>query len=182
MRARARLVAGGLAVAAIVWGLAGWQDTEARSKRAEGEGLSVGQRPPAFSVLDLRGQRQTLKQYRGRIVVLHFWASWCPYCRGEIPKLLEVHHGSEQGVTVLAVSVDRDLSQLQAFVEQAALPYVVISDAHGESSLARAYDVRGIPVTYLLDPDGRIAYRFFGSADLLGAVQHLLARSDASDT
>ena len=55
------------------------------------EGFSLGQRPPAFSVLDITGQRQTLTQYRGQIIVLHFWASWCPYCRGEIPKLLQIH-------------------------------------------------------------------------------------------
>ena len=160
-----------------------WQAAEARSRRAaEAEGLSVGQRAPAFSVHDLKGERHTLKQYRGRIVVLHFWASWCPYCRGEIPKLLQVYeHESSQGVTVLAVSVDQDLSKLQAFVERAALPYIVVPDAGASSSLASAYGIRGIPVTYLLDRDGRIAYRFFGSADLISAVQHLITQSPAPE-
>jgi peroxiredoxin len=146
----------------------------------EPEGLSVGQRPPAFSLLDLNGQRQTLTQYRGRVVVLHFWASWCPYCRGEIPKLLQIHEqGATQDVTVLTVSVDQDLAQLQAFVQQAGLPYIVIPDARSSSPIASAYGVRGIPVTYLLDRDGRIAYRFFGSADLLGTLQRLLASSES---
>jgi len=172
-----------LAMSLISGGLAGWRVAEAGAKRDEAEGLSVGQRPPAFSVLDLQGQRQSLKQYRGQVVVLHFWATWCPYCRGEIPKLLQIHEqGSPQGVTVLAVSVDEDLAQLQAFVQQAGLPYIVIPDARSPSSVASAYGVRGIPVTYLLDRDGRIAYRFFGSADLLGAVQHLLARSSETET
>ena len=147
------------------------------------EGFSLGQRPPAFSVLDLKGQRQTLKQYRGQIVVLHFWASWCPYCRGEIPKLLQIHaQHSSQGVTILTVSIDHDIEQLKAFVQQAGLPYSVIPDARSESSLASAYGVRGIPVTYILDRDGRVAFQSFGSGDLVGAVQYLLEKSPAPST
>ena len=160
-----------------------WRAAEAGAKSPEAEGLSVGQRPPAFSVLDLQGQQHSLKQYRGRVVVLHFWASWCPYCRGEIPKLLQIHEqNSPQEVAVLAVSVDQDLAQLQTFVQQAGLPYIVIPDARNPSSIASAYGVQGIPVTYLLDRDGRIAYRFLGSADLLGAMQRLLAPSSAPKT
>jgi len=144
------------------------------------EGFSLGQRPPAFSALDLKGQRQTLTQYRGNIVVLHFWASWCPYCRGEIPKLLQIHEqNASQGVTILTISIDRDVEQLQAFVQQAGLPYSVIPDARSESSLANAYGVRGIPVTYILDRDGRVAFQSFGSGDLVGATRYLLEKSPA---
>jgi len=152
------------------------------SERIE-EGFGIGQRPPQFSAIDLNGKRQTLKQYRGRIVVLHFWATWCPYCRGEIPKLFQIHEqGSSLGVTVLAVSVDHDLDQLQTFVQQVGIPYIVIPDAISQYSLAIAYGIRGFPVTYLLDRTGRIAYRFFGSTDLIGAVQHLLDQSSAPKT
>lgn len=172
-----------LIVALLLGSVLLWRAAEAGAKSPEEEGISVGQRPPAFSVLDLKEQRHTLKQYRGRVVVLHFWASWCPYCRGEIPKLLQIHEqGSPQGVTVLAVSVDEDLAQLQAFVQQAGLSYIVIPDARSPSSVASAYGVRGIPVTYLLDRNGRIAYRFFGSADLIGAIQRLLAPSSETQT
>lgn len=180
MNRRARLVVGGLM---MLLGLGGWSSgrmVEAQSKREGDHAFSVGQRPPAFSVKDLRGQRQTLKQYRGQVVVLHFWATWCPYCRGEIPKLLEAfQHGAQQRVTVLTVSVDKDLAQLQAFVEQAALPYSVIHDGDQDSSLADAYGVGGIPVTYLIDRDGRIAYRFSGSSDFVSAIQYLLAKDPA---
>ena len=144
------------------------------------EGFSLGQRPPAFSVLDLKGQRQSLKQYRGQIVVLHFWASWCPYCRGDIPKLLQIHEqNSSQGVTILTVSIDHDIEQLKAFVQRAGLPYSVISDTRSESSLADAYGVRGIPATYILDRDGRVAFQSTGSSDLVGAVAYLLEKSPA---
>ena len=171
-----------LAVVVLFGSVAVWQAAEVGAKSPEAEGLSVGQRPPPFAATDLRGQRQSLKQYRGQVVVLHFWATWCPYCRGEIPKLLEVYrHGETQDVTVLAVSVDRDVEQLAAFVTQATLPYIVIPDARSDTSLADLYGVQGIPVTYVLDRDGRIAYRFFGSADLIGAVQRLMAKSPAPE-
>ena len=171
-----------LTAVVLLLGAAGWHAAEGGGRVPEDAGLSVGRRPPAFSALDLRGQRQTLTQYRGRVVVLHFWATWCPYCRGEIPKLLEVqHHGDTQDVTVLAVSVDRDVEQLEAFVARATLPYIVIPDARSDTPLAGLYGVQGIPVTYVLDRDGRIAYRFFGSADLIGAVQRLMEKSPAPE-
>ena len=64
-------------------------------------------------------------------------------------------------------------------MQQAGLPYSVIPDARSESSLANAYGVRGIPVTYLLDRDGRVAFQSYGSGDLVGAVQYLLEKSPA---
>ncbi|MDP3704123.1 MAG: TlpA disulfide reductase family protein [Candidatus Omnitrophota bacterium] len=177
MNKRVRLVGGCFVMLLVLGGLSSWRMVEATSKREAADGLSVGQRPPAFSVLDLRGQRQTLKQYRGQVVVLHFWATWCPYCRGEIPKLLEAfQHGPQQRVTVVTVSIDNDLASLQAFVEQAALPYSVIHDASTNASLAKAYDVQGIPVTYLIDRSGRVAYQFSGASDFISAIQYLLAQ------
>ena len=155
-----------------------WQVVEARMRRTTDEvGLAVGQRPPSFSALDLRGQQQTLKQYRGRVVVLHFWATWCGYCRGEIPKLLEVYnHSAANELTILAVSIDQDAAQLSAFVEQAALPYSIIPNLQADPSISDIYGIRGVPVTYILDRDGRIAFRFFGSADLIDAVQRVVAK------
>lgn len=155
-----------------------WQVVEARTRRTADEvGLAVGQRPPAFSALDLLGQQQTLKQYRGRVVVLHFWATWCGYCRGEIPKLLEVYdHSAANELTILAVSIDEDAAQLSAFVEQATLPYTIIPDLQADPPISSIYGVRGVPVTYILDRDGRIAFRFYGSADLIDAVQRVMEK------
>ena len=169
----------GVSLTAVVLliGAAGWHAAEGGGRVPEEAGLSVGRRPPAFSALDLRGQRQTLTQYRGRVVVLHFWATWCPYCRGEIPKLLELYqHGAANALAILAVSVDQDVAQLSAFVEQATLPYSIIPDAAADPPVSNIYGVRGIPVTYILDRDGRIAFRFFGSADLVDAIQRVMAK------
>ncbi len=133
---------------------------------------SAGDRPPAIAAHDVAGRAQTLEQYRGKIVLLHFWATWCPYCRAEISKLVEIALGrAGSDVQVLAVSEDERVQDLQAFLQQYQLPYPVIPDPHG--SLAELYRVDGVPVTYLIAPDGRIAQVFHGSADLFGAIARL---------
>ena len=145
---------------------------------SEAIGLEVGDRPPPFSARDLTGTRHALTSYQGCVLVLHFWASWCPYCRGEIPKITALHNEWRlKGVQVLTISTDRDAEQLRRFVKQAALPYPVIADGEVRSSVADEYGISGIPVTYIVAPDGRIASRLDGSADIVGAVQDALEHS-----
>ena len=145
--------------------------------RNEAIGLEVGDRPPPFSARDLDGTRHALTGYQGSVLVLHFWASWCPYCRGEIPKITALHtQWRSRGVQVLTISTDRDAEQLRRFVKQTALPYPVIADGEVRSSVADEYGISGIPVTYIVTPDGHIASRLDGSGDIVGAVQDTLER------
>ncbi len=138
-------------------------------------GVGVGYRPPEFSASDLNGQRQDLQQYQGNVLVLHFWASWCPYCRGEIPKLLKVHGElASKGVKVLTVSTDQDVAKLKQFVAENHLPYPVIADLEADPSVADQYGVSGIPVTLIVTKDGHIAYRLTGTSDIVDSVQHVL--------
>ena len=139
----------------------------------------AGKLPPAISALDLDGRRQELAQYAGRVVVLHFWASWCPYCRGEIPELrkLQTDWGAK-GVQVLTVSVDENLDKLKQFVAEEALPYPVIPDV--QLAISERYAIQGIPVTLILSRDGRVAFRALGSANLIEAVQRTLDAAPSS--
>ena len=178
----AGLVCGGLLMG---WGM-GAHRLEATSDgglhRVNRVGLRVGYRPPPFSATDLQGQPHALKDYEGHVLVLHFWASWCPYCRGEIAKLKHIAQAEwqAQGVRVLAVSVDEDLIRLQRFVERAVLPYPVIVDRKTTPSVVELYAIDGIPVTFVLTRDGHIASRLEGSADIEGAVQRALDQSSAT--
>ena len=141
-------------------------------------GLGVGYQPPDFTVNDLMGKTHSLSQYRGNVVVLHFWASWCPYCRQEIPELTTLQQEwVDKGVRVLAISVDQDVATLKRFLAQSPLPYPVIADLQADPSVADQYGVSGIPVTYILSRDGHIASRLNGSAEIIEAVQHALAQS-----
>ena len=139
-------------------------------------GLERGQRLPSFSGRDLDGESHTLSQYRGKVLILHFWATWCPYCRGEIPKLTRIHEQwGTQEVRVLTVSVDEQVSELKRFLREWDLPYPVIAAATQRVSFAERFEVSGIPVTYIIDPTGRIAVRFNGAGDLIMAVRDVLA-------
>lgn len=165
--------------------LFGSEIVSARAEQAqtaqERVGLSVGLRPPDFSATDLNGTSHTLAQHRGKVVVLHFWASWCPYCRSEIPELTQLHgEWTSKGVLVLTISADEDLAALQRFVAQRRLPYPVIADLKARPSVVDRYRLSGVPTTYVVGRDGRIAVRIDGAGDLIRAVEQTLSRSPAT--
>lgn len=161
----------------VLLGAAGLLLGATEPRRQGGDiGLRVGNRPPAFSSTDLKGQRHTLEQYHGSVVVLQFWASWCPVCREEIPKLKQLAtQWQAKGVRVLTVSADDDPAALKRFLAKQPLPYPVILDSATRPSALAAYQVTGIPDTYILGLDGRISDHVVGGgSDLLSAVAEAL--------
>ncbi len=144
-------------------------------------GLGVGYRPPEFTASDLNGTRQSLENQKGSVVVLHFWATWCPYCRSEIPELTELHREwASKGVRVLTVSTDEDMGTLKQFVAQFRLPYPIVADAELEDSVAEQYAIAGIPVTYIIGRDGLIAQRLNGASEIIEAVKRALAQPSSA--
>ena len=142
-------------------------------------GLGKGFRPPPFTATDLAGHEQTLEGYAGQVLVLHFWASWCPYCRKEIPKLqtLQEDRWTSDGVRVIAVSTDHDPSTLKQFIKERGVTYPVIADGEHDLAISEQYGISGIPVTYVIGRDGRIVKRLDGSSDIVGTVEEALKAS-----
>jgi peroxiredoxin len=139
-------------------------------------GLGVGYRPPEFESKDLGGTAQSIEKYRGSVLVLHFWATWCPYCRNEIPELTELQtQWADKGVRVLAVSTDQDARKLEQFLAKSPVPYPVVHDP----AIAGQYAVSGIPVTYVVGRDGRIVQRLEGASDIISTVERALAEPAA---
>ena len=165
------LVAG---IALLAW--CGTWRAHAASKAEGGfTGVGDGYQLPAFQITDLTGQPHTLSQYKDQVLVLHFWATWCPYCRKEVDKLIQlVNDYRAKGVRVLAISSDEQPGALQAFIAEHKLPYPVAADLQGERSVFAQYGVSGIPVTLIVARDGRIAERLNGSSDIIGAVERAL--------
>jgi cytochrome c biogenesis protein CcmG/thiol:disulfide interchange protein DsbE len=123
----------------------------------------VGALAPDFTLRDDQGKTVTLDQYRGKTVVLNFWASWCPPCLEEFPSLMQLER-QVPGVVVLAVSFDTDADAYRQYVADNHLGNMVVAlDLSQKSNLA--YGTTRPPETYVIDSQGRIRRKFIGAQD-----------------
>ena len=139
--------------------------------------VGVGSRAPAFRAVNLRsGRPSSLADYRGRVVLLNVWATWCPPCRVEMPSL-ERLHGKLAGpdFAVVAVSIDDgDPSTVMAFVGELGLGFDVLQDKGGR--IQQIYQTTGVPESFVIDRDGVIIKKVIGAAEWDGPVNELLIR------
>jgi cytochrome c biogenesis protein CcmG/thiol:disulfide interchange protein DsbE len=141
--------------------------------------VAAGERPsaPGFDLPRLGGPgRMTLAALRGKVVVLNYWASWCPPCRGESPVLERWHKRIQpENATVLGIDVLDVESDALAFARRYGLTYPSVRD--GDGATRRSFGVSGQPETIVIDRRGRIAHTFRGpvtDADLERALPPLL--------
>ncbi len=121
--------------------------------------LRAGVQAPDFTLNDITGNPVTLSSFRGRQVVLVFWASWCPDCRAEVPQLKALQAQADpEKVAFVSVSFDRTFEALQTYVAENYIPGVQLFDPAGkkESKVADSFGVKWIPSLYLLDKDGKV--------------------------
>jgi peroxiredoxin len=120
---------------------------------------------PAFTRIDLQHHQVSLKDYRGKVVLLNFWATWCAPCRIEIPRFAawQKQYGSE-GFAVLGISIDDTPAPVREFDHAQHVNYPIIM---GDAKLAEKYGgVLGVPITFLIDRRGVIRARYEGETDL----------------
>lgn len=120
---------------------------------------------PDFSVTDLSGQTLQLARYRGKVVLLNFWATWCAPCRSEIPRFVDLQNEYDrEGFEIVGISLDDDPRLVHAFYQQLRMNYPV---AIGDAKLAEQYGgVLGLPVSFLIGRDGRIYAKYIGETDI----------------
>lgn len=127
-------------------------------------GPQVGMPAPDFALPDLEGNVHRLGDFRGQVVVLNFWATWCPPCIDEMPSLEKLHQAfAERGVAVLAVSVDERFSDVPKFVGKLGLTFSILYDEGKKTS--RKYQTFKYPETYILDREGRLKSKVVGPRD-----------------
>ena len=120
---------------------------------------------PDFTLTTLEGQPARLREFRGKLVLLNFWATWCAPCLHEMPSMERLYQTFKQtDFVLLAVSMDRQGEEVaRPFVENLKLTFPVLLDSTLEVS--RWYSVRGLPTTYLIDPDGLLIGAVIGARD-----------------
>jgi thiol-disulfide isomerase/thioredoxin len=127
---------------------------------------------PDFSLPDPSGKKGALKDFRGKLVLLNFWATWCLPCREEMPAMERLYQQyKNKGFTILAVDVKDSRKDALAFLKELKITYPVMLDPDGEVGLL--YGAWGLPATYLIGPKGEGLARMWGPAawDSPGAKQ-----------
>jgi peroxiredoxin len=132
---------------------------------------------PDFELLDTDGNRHRLSDYRGRPVIINFWATWCPPCREEIPSMNRAWQRlAEEDIAMLAINMGEDEDTIFIFTADYPADFPILLDRSGE--VIAEWPVKGLPTTYVVAPDGTLAYRAIGSREwddegVLGRVRGL---------
>ncbi len=137
------------------------QEGTTQVEQSSDVGTTEGKLPPSFELPDLSGNVVTLADYEGKVVVLDLWATWCPPCRVEIPFLVELYEEHKDvGLVVVGIGLDDGGAKiLKPFVEKNGITYPILV---GNRDVGQAYQLQGIPTTFILDRNGRIAAKHVG--------------------
>jgi thiol-disulfide isomerase/thioredoxin len=130
--------------------------------------ISVGSAAPAFAAqtLDARPATRTLADYRGQVVLLNIWATWCAPCRAEMPSIQALHEAyGDKGFRVVAVSVDGagEEQKIRDFMREYGLTFEVLHNPAGD--VQRLYQTTGVPESFVIGPDGVIRKKVIGAVD-----------------
>ncbi|MDJ0870578.1 MAG: TlpA disulfide reductase family protein [Gammaproteobacteria bacterium] len=149
------------------------------AERSDQSLTPVEGRPPApeLDLLDMEGVRHRMADYRGKVVIVNFWATWCPPCREEMPSMQRAYEQlREEGIEMLAVNIGENEDIIFAFTANYPVEFPLLLDL--DSATIQNWPVRGLPTTFVVDPQGRLAYRAIGGRawddpDLLAPVRRL---------
>jgi len=133
---------------------------------AKYEPLTVGKDAPDFSLPNLDDKTVKLSDYRGKVVFLNFWATWCNACREEMPSMEVLYKNFERdGLVILAVSIDRVTTKkdIPPFVKGLSLTFPVLVDSWGQTD--KRYKLMGVPETYIIDQQGVLREKVIGPRD-----------------
>ena len=125
-----------------------------------------------FTVRDVNGKLVSLSDFKGKVVLLNFWATWCPPCAKEMPSMERLYRTyGANGLVIVGVSVDtaapRDVKE---YADKLKITFPILHDR--DMIISRRYSNPGVPTSYLIDRQGRVAYRVLGEYDWFGSEAH----------
>ena len=116
---------------------------------------------PDFSLMNRNGEMVTLSEFRGQVVLINFWATWCAPCRKEMPYLEQIYQRYERlGVTLLGVNVEDGPEEAKAFLKETPVTFPVLFDT--DKTVSSLYGVEAMPTTILVDRQGKIRFIHYG--------------------
>jgi len=154
--------------------------------RSQIDPVGLGSRAPDFHATDLRTNRPvSIEDYRGKVVLVNIWATWCPPCRAEMPSMERLHKKlAGTDFRIAAVSVDGDVffekddktaTEVMQFADGLGLTFDILHDPSG--TIRRSYEIFAVPESFVVDRDGVIVKRVIGAADWEAPVNVALIRS-----
>jgi peroxiredoxin len=145
--------------------------------KLNGEVLNPSPPAPAFQLKDVNGKSFSLRDYRGKVVLLNFWATWCPSCKLEMPSLETLHKTlGNKGLVVLTVNVRESADEVKGFFQKQRLWFPALLDEDGD--VFERFNVWSLPTTFIIGKKGEllgkvIGYRNWGSDQTIGVLQRL---------
>ena len=117
---------------------------------------------PGFTLGNMDGEMFSLSQFRGKPVIVNFWATWCPPCREELPAMNRAWAKiKDQGIVMIAVNVGEDEDTIFRFTGDYPIDFLLLLDRTGDT--INRWPIRGLPTTFVVDPNGRLHYRAIGA-------------------
>ncbi|MGJ7035964.1 TlpA family protein disulfide reductase [Anoxybacillus eryuanensis] len=126
-------------------------------------GINVGKMAPDFELMTLKGEKVQLSQFRGKKVILNFWASWCPPCRAEMPEMQRFYEQHGQHVAIVAVNLtnkEKNRQAVETFINERGVSFDIMFDEQG--TVSKTYEVITIPTSYIIDEHGVILHKHVG--------------------
>jgi len=139
--------------------------------------LSLGSPPIPFEVKGTKGEKISLDKYKGKVVLLDFWATWCGPCRVDMPQVIQLYKKyNKKGFEIIGISLDNNKLALDKYLKSNDMKLPQFFDGQGwKNKIAQDYGVKSIPATYLIDRKGKIRYKAVRGNQLIKAVEKLLA-------
>lgn len=164
----------GLSLATLGFGLWLWQSDRQKVAAESQPAAEAAQLAPDFTLQTADGGQVRLRELRGKVVLLNFWATWCPPCKAEMPDLNALHqeHGQARNFIVLGINDEEERPEVEAFARQNGIAFPLALDLDGAVTTDR-YHVRGLPTSIIIDREGNIRDTWMGQISREAMVTRL---------